>query len=67
MSRGRCLFNPGKLSSNSWRRLGGLNNMPNFLPIVQAIQNEIQRTTRNFDSNQGKETQRVTTASGLAH
>lgn len=59
-------FNPGKLSNNSWRRLGGLNNMPNFLPIVQAIQNEIQRTTRNFDSNQGKETQRVTTASGLA-
>ena len=48
------------------QRLGGLVALNNFIPSIQFIQGEIQRTIRNFDSNQGKETDRVTTASGLA-
>ena len=48
------------------QRLGGLVALNNFIPSIQFIQSEIQRTIRNFDSNQGKETDRVTTASGLA-
>lgn len=48
------------------RRLGGLQSLREFVPIVDYFKNEIQRTTRNYDSNRGQETQRVTTASGLA-
>ena len=51
---------------NSVKRLGGLNALANFVGDIQFLQGEIQRTARNYDSNQGKETERVTTASGLA-
>lgn len=48
------------------QRAGGLNALAQFIPSIQFIQGEIQRTVRNYDSNQGRETDRVTTASGLA-
>lgn len=46
-------------------RLGGLNNGVKSLNMVDWLQNQIQRTNRNYDTNNGQETARVTTASGL--
>lgn len=51
---------------NAVKRLGGLNALKDMIGNIQYIQGEIQRTLRNYDSNTGKETARVTTASGLA-
>lgn len=51
---------------NSLRRLGGLNALQNNMQSLDWLQSQIQRTTRNYDSNMGKESERVTTASGLA-
>lgn len=48
------------------KRAGGLNALQNVISTIQFLQGEIQRTLRNYDSNTGKEPQRVTTASGLA-
>lgn len=46
-------------------RLGGLGNGVNATAMVNWLQNQIQRTNRNYDTNNGQETARVTTASGL--
>ncbi len=48
------------------RRLGGLSALSSQMAQIQYLQNQIQRTTRNYDSNIGKEPTKVTTASGLA-
>ncbi|MEG1988906.1 MAG: hypothetical protein RR035_06920 [Oscillibacter sp.] len=48
------------------RRLGGLHDGKNGLPMISWFQGQIERANRNYDSNNGKETARVTTASGLA-
>lgn len=53
-------------SSTAIRRLGGINNLGEFLIDLQYIQGEIQKTCRNYETNQGKETDRQNTASGLA-
>ena len=46
-------------------RLGGLNNGVRALNMVEWMLTQIQRTNRNFDSNNGRETSKVSTASGL--
>lgn len=46
-------------------RLGGLNSGARSLGTVEWLQSQIQRTNRNYDSSNGGETARVTTASGL--
>lgn len=46
-------------------RLGGLNNGIQSVSAVNWFLDQIQRTSRNYDSNNGRETARVTTASGL--
>lgn len=46
-------------------RLGGLSDGVKSLSMVGWLQNQIQRANRNYDSNNGQETSRVTTASGL--
>jgi len=55
---------PGKL--NAVRRLGGLHDGVNSLAMVQFMLGQIERANRNYDTNRGKESARVTTASGLA-
>lgn len=47
-------------------RLGGLHDGKNSLPMVNWHMEQIQRTNRNYETNMGKESARVTTASGLA-
>ena len=46
-------------------RLGGLSDGVKSLSMVGWLLNQIQRANRNYDSNNGQETARVTTASGL--
>lgn len=46
-------------------RLGGISNGINSMDTVDWILNQIQRTNRNFDTNHGDESTKVTTASGL--
>ena len=46
-------------------RLGGLSDGVRSLNMVSWLLNQIQRANRNYDSNNGQETARVTTASGL--
>jgi len=46
-------------------RLGGLSDGVRSLNMVGWLQGQIQRANRNYDSNNGQETTRVTTASGL--
>lgn len=46
-------------------RLGGLHSGARSLGTVEWMQGQIQRTNRNYDSNNGGETARVSTASGL--
>ena len=46
-------------------RLGGLNNGIQSVSAVNWFLDQIQRASRNYDSNNGRETARVTTASGL--
>ena len=50
---------------NGIRRLGGLHDGVNSLAMVEWLQGQIQRTNRNYDTNNGKETARITTSSGL--
>lgn len=49
---------------NQVKRAGGITPLANAIPSIQFIQEQIQRTIRNYDTNTGKETARVTTASG---
>ena len=51
---------------NNVRRLGGLGEPSNRLEMIHFIREVIQETIGNFDSAQGKEPIRVTTASGIA-
>lgn len=46
-------------------RLGGLSDGVKSVNMVEWLQSQMQRTNRNYDSNNGRETSRVTTASGL--
>ena len=46
-------------------RLGGLGSGVKGLDMVEWAQSQMQRTNRNYDENNGRETSRVTTASGL--
>ena len=46
-------------------RLGGLSDGVKSVGMVAWLLGQIQRTNRNYDSNNGQETSRVTTASGL--
>ncbi len=46
-------------------RLGGLNSGGHMLKTVSWMLEQIQRTNRNYDTNTGKESARITTASGL--
>ena len=56
-------INPGR--GGAVARLGGLSDGVKSLGMVGWLQNQIQRASRNYDSNNGQETARVTTASGL--
>lgn len=58
------LMKPGKV--DAVRRLGGFQSGAAGTGLTNFISEQIQRTTRNFDSNMGKETARQTTATGLA-
>ncbi|MBQ7567065.1 MAG: hypothetical protein IJT18_08085 [Oscillospiraceae bacterium] len=55
--------NQGRM--NGVARLGGLHDGVNSLGMVNWLQEQMQRTNRNYDTNNGKETARVTTSSGL--
>lgn len=55
--------NPGRMGGVA--RLGGLHDVGSSLNLVNWLQEQIQRTNRNYDTNNGKETARVTTSSGL--
>lgn len=44
----------------------GLNALKDYIADINFIQAQIERTLRNYDTNQGKEPTRTTTASGLA-
>lgn len=55
---------PGRLSGIT--RLGGLQSIASGMNDMSWFRGEIERTNRNYDSNMGKETARVTTATGLA-
>ena len=46
-------------------RLGGLYDGIKSVNMIEWLLGQIQRTNRNYDSNNGRETARVTTASGL--
>lgn len=50
---------------NAIKRLGGLGNGIQAVSMIEWLQGEIQRTNRNYDTNNGQETAKVTTASGL--
>lgn len=47
------------------QRLGGLNSLKDFIPNINFIQSQIERTLRNFDANQGKAAARTTTATEI--
>ena len=51
---------------NNIRRLGGVANNTGILNMITFINEKIQETNGNYDSAQGKEPVRVTTASGIA-
>lgn len=55
---------PNKI--NSVRRLGGVANSTNQLNMIEKLRELIQQTVGNFDTSQGQEPTRVTTASGIA-
>ena len=46
-------------------RLGGLSDGIKSVNMIEWLLGQIQRANRNYDSNNGRETARVTTASGL--
>lgn len=51
---------------NAPRRAGGLGDMSRAWGAIKEIQQQIERTLRNYDTNQGKEPERTTTVGGLA-
>ena len=55
--------NPGR--GGGVARLGGLGDGVKCINMVEWLMSQIQRANRNYDSNNGRETARVTTASGL--
>ena len=59
----KVTVNPGRAGGVT--RLGGLGNGVKCLSMVEWMLTQIQRANRNFDSNNGRETSRVNTASGL--
>lgn len=61
---GEIVVRDGRLSGV--QRLGGLQPLRNAADSVAWITEQIQRTNRNFDSSQGRETTRQTTATALA-
>lgn len=48
------------------KRLGGIAENTGILNMINFIHDKIQETNGNYDSSQGKEPLRVTTASGIA-
>lgn len=48
------------------QRLGGLQSIANGSMGVDFFKQQIERASRNYDTNTGKEADRVTTATGLA-
>lgn len=58
-----CRVKQGRMNGVS--RLGGLVGGMRNLNMVEWAQSQMQRTNRNYDTNNGRETSRVTTASGL--
>lgn len=52
--------------SEKIHRLGGLQSAGSNTQFITYLTEQIQRTNRNFETNQGKETTRQTTATGLA-
>ena len=48
------------------QRLGGLQSIANGAMGIEFFKSQIERTSRNYDTNTGKETTRVTTATGIA-
>ncbi len=55
--------NPGR--GGGVARLGGLSDGVKSLSMVEWLLGQIQRANRNYDSNNGRESAKVTTASGL--
>lgn len=50
---------------NGVARLGGLSDGVRSVSMIEWLLGQMQRANRNYDSNNGRETSRVTTASGL--
>lgn len=55
---------PGR--GSAVRRLGGIQSMANSAVTLEWYSNQIERTTRNYETSRGKEAQRTNTATGLA-
>ena len=58
-----------KLKANAMgrvQRLGGLQSLANASVGIEWFKNQIERTSRNYDTNMGQEAARVTTATGMA-
>lgn len=55
---------PGKISSV--RRLGGIQPLTEMQASVNWVLEQIQRANRNYETNQGKEAARATTATALS-
>lgn len=51
---------------NAVKRLGGLQSLANASVTMEIIERYIERASRNYESARGGETQRTTTATGLA-
>lgn len=51
---------------NGATRLGGLQSIANGATGIDWLRGQIERATRNYDTNNGRETDRVTTATGMA-
>lgn len=51
---------------NAVRRLGGVQSSANAAVAVDWFKEQIERSTRNYETSQGKEPSRTMTASGLA-
>lgn len=51
---------------NSVRRLGGVQSMSQAAVTVEWFKDQMERTNRNYETSRGKESERTTTASGLA-
>ena len=54
-----------KNATGKVQRLGGLHTAGQSLNLMDKYQEQMQRATRNYDENLGKESAKITTASGL--